>query len=101
MINLKSLLSAKLKDYPVKIICLNIKDKFDIGGFKAFLNFVKEQNIDILHIHLANIYSPTIVSLSGLFRKLKVTHKKLMTTSSLKMPQCPLSCQQEREYHLF
>jgi len=69
---IRQLLKEKLKDYPAQIICVNIKDKFDIGGFKTFLNFVKQQNADILHIHLANIYSPTIVSLSGLFRKLKV-----------------------------
>jgi len=54
-----------LKRQKIKHHSLFIKNKFDLAGFFKSVKFLKSGRFQILHVHLANIYSPTLIYLAG------------------------------------
>ena len=54
-----------LKRHEIKHHSLLIKNKFDLAGFFKSVKFIKSGHFQILHVHLTNIYSPTLIYLAG------------------------------------
>lgn len=54
-----------LKRQEIKHHSLLIKNKFDLAGFSKTVKFLKSGRFQILHVHLTNIYSPTLIYLAG------------------------------------
>ncbi len=54
-----------LKRQKIKHHSLLIKNKFDLAGFFKSVKFLKSGRFQMLHVHLANIYSPTLIYLAG------------------------------------
>ena len=54
-----------LKKQEIKHRSLLIKNKFDLAGFCKTMKSLKSGRFQILHVHLTNIYSPTLIYLVG------------------------------------
>lgn len=60
-----SFFSELLKRHGIKQHRLIIKNKFDIIGFIKTVQYLKVNCFNLLHVHLPNIYSPTLIYLAG------------------------------------
>ena len=61
-----------LKKEEIKHHSLLIKNKFDLAGFCKTVQYLKSGCFQIMHVHLTNIYSPTLIYLAGKVAGIKI-----------------------------